>query len=219
MGNEKIRPYYDKMASRISNPLETRNKAPDFSRFDVAYMQAFLNPGHDLLDLGAGSGLLLNHISGGFRRVVAVELYPEFSRYITPGEHITIVNADILSFDTGERFDTVILFGVMNFFSREEALSIYRKVFRFTRPGGHMIVKNQMGMSGDVIVDRFSEELQQDYYSEYRSVASETSLMREAGFEVLRVDDIYPDEFNRWPNTRFKAILSQKPQLEKPHGG
>jgi cyclopropane fatty-acyl-phospholipid synthase-like methyltransferase len=171
-----------------------------------------MNPGHDLLDLGAGSGLLLNHISHGFRKVTAVELYPEFSRFITGAAHIAVVNCDILSFDSDDRFDVVTLFGVMNFFGRDEAAAIYRKAFRFLRPGGHLVVKNQMGVDDDVVVDRFSEELQQQYYSEYRSAGHEGRLMGEAGFELVREDDIYPAEFNRWPDTRFTAIVARKPQ-------
>jgi cyclopropane fatty-acyl-phospholipid synthase-like methyltransferase len=211
VGNEKIRPYYERMAANIKDPLETRNKAPDFSRFDIAYMETFLNKDHALLDLGAGSGLLLNHIAHGFRKVVAVELYEKFSQFIKPAPHITVINQDILGFDTAETFDTIILFGVMNFFSNTEAESIYRKLWRFAKPGGSIVVKNQMGVGEDVLVDRFSEELQQSYYSEYRCPESESRLMQAAGFDVRRVDDIYPDEFNRWPNTRFKVIVAGKP--------
>jgi cyclopropane fatty-acyl-phospholipid synthase-like methyltransferase len=211
MGNKKIRAYYQDMADTIQNPLETRNKAPNFSKFDIAYMQEFINPEHSLLDLGAGSGLLLNHIKDGFQKVAAVELYPEFSKFITPSENTTIVNADLLTFDTDDQFEIVILFGVMNFFSADEAASLYQKFYRFTRPGGKLIVKNQMGVSENVYVDHFSEELGKHYFSEYRSSASESSLMTSAGFIVSRVDDVYPDEFNRWPNTRFTAIVCHKP--------
>ncbi len=146
----------------------------------------------------------------GLKKVVAVELYPEFSRFILPAENTLIINTDIMKFKTSETFNVVILFGVMNFFSTEEAQTLYKKFFGFVKPGGILIVKNQMGIDADVRVDNFSEELQQNYYSEYRCVSSETSLMSEAGFAIDRVDDVYPDSFNRWANTRFTAILCRK---------
>jgi cyclopropane fatty-acyl-phospholipid synthase-like methyltransferase len=212
VGNEKIRPYYDKMAANIQTAVETRNKAPDFTRYDVAYMQQYLNAEASLLDLGAGSGLLLNNISGGFGRVVAVELYPAFSKFIEQHPNVAVINADLLQFETDEQFDHVIAFGVMNFFDRAEAERVYNKIYRFTAPGGRMVVKHQMGVNGDVLVDRFSEELGQNYYSEYRSIENEKALILGQGFENIHVTDIYPDEFNRWSNTRFIAITATKPQ-------
>ena len=210
MGNSKIREYYQSMADTIQEAKETRNKSPDFSRYDIAYMQKFINQKHDLLDLGAGSGLLLNHIKDGFRKVVAVELYPEFSKFINVSDNTVVINEDLLSFQTKEQFNVVILFGVMNFFNTEEAMTLYEKFYRFTLAGGVLVIKNQMGVDEDVSVDHFSEELGKHYFSEYRSVESECALIERAGFKVSKVDDIYPDEFNRWPNTRFTAVVSHK---------
>jgi hypothetical protein len=85
-------------------------------------------------------------------------------------------------------------------------------MFRFAAPGGRMIVKHQMGLTEDVIVDTFSQELRQNYYSEYRSLENETALVSSAGFDDLRTTDIYPDSFNRWGNTRFMAITALKPE-------
>lgn len=208
MGNRKIKAYYDKLAKRITSPTGTRNKAPDFTAYDVAFVKDYVSPEKTLLDMGAGTGLLLNHIAPECRVVTAVELYPEFSKFIIPLPHLTIVNDNILTFETTDRFDLVIAFGVMNFFSTKEACQLYKAFHRFTAPGGTLIIKNQMGVLEDVIVDQHSDELGQPYYSEYRTVAHESALITEAGFNVKSVHDIYPDAFNRWPNTRFQCIVS-----------
>ena len=210
MGNHKIKDYYEKMAERITTATETRNKAPDFTEYDVAFVKQFADSSKSLLDMGAGSGLQLNQISDCFRAVTAVELYPEFSKFITPKPHLHVVNQDILNFDTDKTFDIVIAFGVMNFFSTTEAEKLYKKFFKFTAPGGTLIIKNQMGVSEDVIVDKYSEELGHHYYSEYRTALHESKLISASGFSINDVHDIYPDQFNRWPNTRFKCIVSSK---------
>ncbi|MFT3806900.1 class I SAM-dependent methyltransferase [Arenimonas sp.] len=211
MSNEKIRSYYDALAGRIESADATRNKAPDSTEFDVAYMKEFADPSASLLELGAGTGLLLNRIMDDFGQIVAVELYPAFSKFITPAAHVQIVNADLLGFETDAVFDIVILFGVMNYFNAEEAAGLYRKIARWVKPGGKLVVKNQMGRTEDVVVDGLSQELQSSYYSEYRTPAHEMRLIESTGLKVLRQDDIYPEHFNRWPNTRFVALLAERP--------
>lgn len=212
MGNDKIKQYYDQMSQEIQTAQATRNKSPDFSRFDIEFFRKFENPDHSLLDLGAGTGLLLNNVMDSFAKVLAVELYPNFSKFIRKAAHVSVVNKDLKEFDTSEEFDILALFGLMNYFDKEEATRLYRKFFRFCRVGGTMVVKNQMGVSEDVTVDTFSEELGRQYYSNYRSVASETEIIEQAGFIVEDVVDIYPPEFNRWPNTHFYAIVAKKPR-------
>lgn len=210
MGNIKIKDYYEKLAEGITSAIETRNKAPDFTTYDVAFVRQFSDTRNSLLDMGAGTGLLLNQISGYFQAVTAVELYPEFSKFIKPKPHLRVVNQNILDFETAETFDLVIAFGVMNFFSTTEAEALYKQFFKFTTQGGTLIIKNQMGVAKDVIVDRHSEELGHHYYSEYRSASHEAKLISAAGFNVSDVHDIYPDEFNRWPDTRFQCIVASK---------
>ncbi|KFL35896.1 class I SAM-dependent methyltransferase [Arenimonas donghaensis] len=211
MGNNNIRNYYDQLAERIESAEGTRNKAPDSSEFDAAYMREFAKPEGSLLELGAGTGLLLNRIMDGYRRVVAVELYPQFSRFITRANHVEVVTADLLTYDTEETFDVVALFGVMNFFSEGEATDLYRRVARWLKPGGKLVVKNQMGVAEDVMVDGISQELGTHYYSEYRTPGHEARLIEKGGLQVVRQDDIYPDRLNRWPNTRFIALLATRP--------
>ena len=212
MGNRKIQAYYEALARRIQSPEATRNKAPDSTDHDVAYVKRFADSKSSLLELGAGTGLLLNRIAGDFRRVMAVELRPEFSRFIVRSEHVHIVNADLVEFETNEVFDLVLAFGVMNYFNADEAAALYLKIVRWLRPGGKLIVKNQMGREQDVIVDGMSAELQSNYYSEYRTPANERELIESAGLNIEQQDSIYPDHFNRWPNTHFVALVAAKPQ-------
>jgi HAD superfamily phosphoserine phosphatase-like hydrolase len=206
-GNFKIDEYYASLAKRIKDPRETRNKAPDFSRHDIDFVKRFAGPDKTLLDLGAGTGLLLNALLADFRRIAAVEKYPEFSNFIQRAEHVSVTNADLLDFTTDETFDVVTLFGVMNFFSPEEAESIYRKIARWLHPAGALIIKHQMGVEQDVLVDGFSEELSSPYFSDYRHVEKEKLLLQSAQLQVEDVVDIYPAEFNRWPNTHFYALV------------
>lgn len=210
MSNKQIHNYYEKMASRIQSPIETRNKAKDFSQFDIDFALRYANPEKTLLDLGAGSGLLVNHLVGKFKHIHAVEKYANFAKFIARDPSITVTVDDVLTFDTEDKYDIVSAFGLLNFFSEEEAQLLFGKIYKFTLDSGMAIVKHQMGVKETVVVDGYSEELGQPYYSEYRHVDHERELVLQAGFSDVEVVDIYPAEYNRWPNTHFYAFVCTK---------
>lgn len=98
----------------------------------------------------------------------------------------------------------------MHYVNEIEAKSIYSKYFNYVSEQGKMIVKNQFGLHEDVTVDGFSEELQENYFSQYRYIDKEIRLLREVGFNNIEVVDIYPKECNRWDNTHFYALVAEK---------
>jgi len=163
-----------------------------------------------VLDLGAGTGLLVNHLIGKFKHIHAVEKYESFSKFIARDPSVTVTDEDVLAFETAGKYDIVTAFGLLNFFSEEEAKRLFRKVHDFSAPNGMAIIKHQMGVNDTVVVNGFSEELQQPYYSEYRHVTREKDLLLWAGFTHVEVVDIYPAEYNRWPNTHFYALVCTK---------
>ena len=205
-GNFKIDEYYSKLAENITSAEQTRNKAPDFSKYDVEFVKRFAGKTKTLLDLGAGTGLLINHLVQDFAEIVALEKYKNFSDFIVRADNVQVLNADLIGFKTNQQFDVITVYGVMNFFNADEALKIYRRVCNWLKPGGKLLVKHQMGRVQDVIVDGVSTELTTRYYSEYRWVENEVKLLSDAGFHIDDVVDIYPPEFNRWDNTKFYAL-------------
>jgi len=212
MQNRDVIGYYDKMAANIKAPTETRNKAKDFSQFDIAFMLERASEDKRLLDLGSGTGLLVNHLIGRFKHITAVEKYPDFSKFIQNSSDVNIINADLLSLQLDDKdFDILSLFGVMNYFNDQEALAIYRNAHSYLQSGGELVVKNQFGVQEDVIVSGFSEEIGTDYFSNYRQVDKEISMLTDCGFSDIQCFDIYPAEYNRWPNTHFYALSAIKP--------
>jgi len=212
MGNKKIDEYYKELAKTITDPKATRNKAKDSSKYDVELMKLLADENKILLDLGAGTGLLINHLVDDFKRIYAVEKFPEFSKFIQKTEKIIIENKDLLEWENkfNIKFDIISLFGVMNYFDEEEAILIYKKIFDNLNSNGILVVKNQMGVNKDIIINGFSKELQTNYYSEYRFVEKEINILKKIGFYDIEKKDIYPSEYNRWDNTHFYALICKK---------
>ena len=209
MGNKNIIEYYNKLAKSIKDPKATRNKAKDFSKYDIGLMKSFADKNKTLLDLGSGTGLLINHLVDDFKAVTAIEKYPEFSKFIVNSPKIKVINEDLLKvkLPPNEKYDIASLFGVMNYFDFSEAAILYKRVKSFLKSNGVLIIKNQFGVNEDVIVNGYSEELQTNYYSEYRHLEKEKSLLKNIGFEDIETVDIYPPEYNRWDNTHFYALI------------
>jgi SAM-dependent methyltransferase len=211
MKNEDVSQYYDMMAKNIKVATETRNKAKDFSQFDIQFMKQRSCIHKNLLDLGSGTGLLINALIRDFKHITAVEKYPNFSKFITQSPHVSVLNSNLLSLpkDLGD-VDIISLFGVMNYFNAEEADIIYQQTYKLLKTGGQIIIKNQFGLLYDVTVDGYSEELGTNYYSNYRYVENEIALLARLGFKNIHKHDIYPAEYNRWQNTHFYALTAEK---------
>ena len=204
--NEKSFKYYDKIAKNVTNPLIVRNKAKDFTKYDIEFLKQFSDKNKILLDLGSGTGLTINNLVDKFKKIIAVEKYKEFYKFID--NNIEIIESDIKEFDFNLTFDIVTLFGVMHYFSFEEAKNLYQKIYNSFN--GTLIIKNQFGLNDDVIVDGYSKELDSYYFSEYRYLQKEIDLLKNIGFKIDKVVDIYPKEYNRWENTHFYAIVCKK---------
>jgi HAD superfamily phosphoserine phosphatase-like hydrolase len=209
-GNTNINKYYRDLANKIKGPTETRNKAPDFSSYDINFVKKFADKSVDLLDLGSGTGLLINSLEGSFKEITAVEKYHKFSDFISRSEQVTIINEDVLTFVPTKTYNLITAFGLMMFFSFEEAEAIYRMVFKCLKKSGTFIVKHQMGVREDVCINGYSNELGCEYYANYRWIENELNLLSKVGFKISEVVDIYPDEFNRWENTKFYALVCEK---------
>jgi len=201
--NEKIFTYYDKLSQNAETPLVVRNKAMDFTEYDIQFLKKHANKNQILLDLGSGTGLTINNLKNDFKNIIAVEKYQGFYKFID--KDIQIIEQNILDFKFDIEFDIISIFGVLNYFSFEEAKQLYTNIYNSF--SGKVIVKNQFGVDEDVVVDGYSDELNTYYFSQYRHLNKEIELLESIGFTIEEVVDIYPKEYNRWENTHFYALV------------
>ena len=209
-GNISREDYWENLASRITDPKQTRNKRDDYSDLEIEFLKPFLGSDISVLDLGSGSGLVVNKLVKLVGHITAVEKFQSFSQFIDQSDKLELINADLICFRLYKEFDLILATGVMQCIEGKYIADIYKNVFSMTRPGGHFIAHIHCGLEEDVIVDRFSEELNAQYYAEYRQYEKEKQLLLQAGFQSVEVHDVFPDWLNKWPNTRHFLFVCQK---------
>jgi SAM-dependent methyltransferase len=204
--------WQGKALNRPTEAAAKVNARNDHSLLDAAFVLQYATKDTALLDLASGTGLLLNKIYDKVRAIVAVERFAEFSRFIQKADNITVINEDIKRYAPAPAaaFDLITMFGAVQYFDYSEIAEIYRKYFECLKPQGKLIIKSQFGVKEDVFISGYSEELKEDYFSQYRYIGHEVELLTGTGYRHLEVVDIYPPEYNRWDNTHFYAIVAEK---------
>jgi predicted TPR repeat methyltransferase len=184
--------------------------ASDFTQYDTTFIMKYACKKTDLLDLGSGSGLIVNKLFDKVAFITAVEPFKGFTKYIVESNNIKIHNQTLLEFELDRQYDLITIFAVMHYFNEQEAIAVYEKYYPFLKSGGKLIVKNQFGVKEDVIVDGYSEEQKRNYFAHYRYIRKEEKILEKIGYKNIEVFDIYPPECNRWDNTHFYAIVAEK---------
>ncbi|MCK9612625.1 MAG: class I SAM-dependent methyltransferase [Bacteroidales bacterium] len=211
MKNKNSLDFFYNMAK--DNPDEKAvkiTKQSDFTKLDSAFILSFADKKTTILDLASGSGLIINKIYDRVAKIVAVEYFEQFSKYIIKASNVIVVNEDISKYTTKDKFDLITLFGVVQYFDEEETFNLYKKYINNLKHNGKIIVKNQFGVKEDVIISGYSNELKKDYFSHYRTLQKESDMLKKAGFNHLNIVDIYPPECSRWDNTHFYALVAER---------
>lgn len=213
MENKNAYIFFKKMAddNNIGPESVKLAHASDYSQIDADFILKYSNPKSSLLDLGSGTGLIVNKIYNKIHDITAVEPFDGFTRFIVKSPNVKVVNQSISNFDIPDnKFDIVTIFAVMHYFNTEEAYDIYKKYFGAIKESGKLLIKNQFGVNENVVVEGYSEEQKCNYYAEYRHIDKEVEILKNIGFKNIEVIDIYPPDCNRWSNTHFYAIVAEK---------
>lgn len=212
MKNSDALKFYENMSKGSSlTPNSVKlAKNSDFSDIDADYILQHTSENTEILDLGSGSGLIINRIYNQIGHIVAVEPFVKFTNFIIKTPKIDVVNDDVFNFKSHKKFDLITMFAIVQYFNEAEIKKIYSKYKENLKPNGKIIIKGQFGVQDDVVVSGYSNELKTNYYSQYRHIKKEAEILKKIGYKNVETVDIYPPECNRWENTHFYAITAQK---------
>lgn len=200
LNRDAIRAFW---AERARLPT-TRWTPSEMLEFELGLLAPLAASATSVLDLGSGHGELSRLVAGGTRRLVAIDWEPAFARsFDRPNEQFC--EALVTEFSTSDRFDLVLLFGVVTSLEVEEENSLYRRMASWLAPRGTAVVKNQCSVGEAFVVDTYSEALTARYSGRYPSEAEQLARIQQnfASVEVVH----YPPELNRWENSRHVAFV------------
>jgi SAM-dependent methyltransferase len=160
MKNKEALAFFQEMANNSHDPKSVKlAKSSDFSQMDADFILQYSDINSDILDLGSGTGLIINKIYDKVRHITAIEPFASFTQFIVLSDTIDIVNSTFDKYEiTKTDFDLLTIFGVMHYFNERESIEIYSRFKSALKTGGKIIVKNQFGIDEDVIVEGYSEE-------------------------------------------------------------
>jgi SAM-dependent methyltransferase len=104
-----------------------------------------LNPSHQLLDIGCGTGLVTRSYAGHIARVVAMDVSSGLVRRaranLATHPNVVVIQADAVRLPFADRsFDQILFCDVIAYFSRAELTAALREMKRVCRPGGSILV-------------------------------------------------------------------------------
>ena len=203
--------YFEKLSKKINDPSETSNKKSiKYLNKELAFIRKYVSKDSEIIDIGSGTGLVVNRLFKDVRSIVAVEPFPGLSRFIVDDEKVLVINAELTSFYIRKKFDFAVCTGVSQFFKKEDIKKIYRNIYTMLKAEGALLMRAHCGLENDVVVNGYSEELDADYYAEYRHLEKEVELLKQAGFKEVNVFDEVSEELNVWKNTRHFYFVCKK---------
>lgn len=208
MNNQESLAFFQQLAYNANDIqcVKLANKS-DFTDIDADFILNYADKNSEILDLGSGTGLIVNKIYDKIKRIDCVDAYKEFTKFIIKSPNVNVYNVLLKDFKPDKKYDMISIFGTMHFFNEREAQELYKYYFKYLKHDGKIIIKNQFGIEQDVTVEGYSQEQKTEYYAQYRQINKEVSILSNIGYKNIEVFDIYPPECNRWQNTHFYAIV------------
>jgi hypothetical protein len=182
----------------------------EHDRYDLPAIAALCGPGSRVLDLGCGTCSVANALVREVGcSVHAVDYVEGFLSGAIDDPRLTTEAADVRTYRRDERFDLVLLLGVITSIeSAAERAAVYANCAAMLGAGAALFVKAQFGVERPVLVDTWSEALGAHYRALYPLLADELELMG-AHFE-LDVRDPYPPELNPHADTHFHHVVARR---------
>lgn len=180
---------YDLIGARYGN-LYQAHPAPSLREDYLALLLDRLEPGSNVLEIGAGNGVPVARALARQHRVTGVDIsgaQVKRARRLVPGA--TFIKGDImgLDFPVGT-FDGLVSFYAILHIPREEHRELMQRAFRWLRPSGWLLVNLAAGDDPGTVYRAEGAFFGVPMYFSHFTAHHNEALVRNAGFEVVRAD-------------------------------
>jgi|GEM_PF-2930970 len=231
MNREKVRTFWSERARTATCPesqviLENDPQLAELrARTELELLDAELplNRSDIVADIGAGNGRFTLFFAPRVRKVTAVEYIKDFAAMIKEKIRIQrLKNVEVLD-QPAEDFcrenyaDIVYISGMLHYLDKEQYSKVTANVARTLKPGGTFFLCEAISVLEDeFFIDKFSEELNAQYSSLYRTAKQHIDAFHEHGMRLEKYSPAFKDGsvLNKRKETRFFYFVFRKPEKD-----
>lgn len=179
--------------------------------FEIDYINERLaSPykGIGVLDLGCAHGELSRLITKKGDYLLGVDYIPDFSDSFNATNNHFFTCSDVVDFVSDQKFDLVLLMGVVQYLEVDEEQRVYDHISGMLSENGIAVLKNQVGIEGEIIINGYSDAFKAEYSSRYPHISQQSNAVS----KFLHINEIieYPSRFNDFSNSKHVAFICKK---------
>ena len=196
--------------SRRAKEEDNRWTPEPFLKFEIGKVSELLTEDKKLsiLDLGSGSGTLSRNLTNPNDTLTAVDFESSFQRFFTHDSRFSFVNCRVDKFLSPEKYDLILLFGVVTHLNLTEENVTYKNISSMISRDGILVVKNQCSDTEEFIFNGFSSDLGVNYSARYPSRHEQRNRLLEHFMEVEILE--YPSWSKKHRNTTHLMFICRK---------
>ncbi len=208
LNKQVIRNFWRERSSQPTN----RWTDEGMLNFELSYLNVVLREFQEpisILDLGSGAGQLSKGIQRIGDNLTAVDFEEPYQRHFELGRNQVFCAAEVTQFKSLLQFDLILLFGVVTHLTKMEEERIFLNISNFLATNGVAVIKHQVSLKNEVIVNQFSPALNSNYSARYPTLMDQESKLKDLfrDVSILR----YPAEFNKFKDTIHASFVVKNP--------
>lgn len=209
MNKDKVNKFWQKR-TKVNHPrISTHFQNDDTHLFDLKIIEKYITPQSKILDLACGPCYYSNLLIDKVKYIKAVDKFRDFFKFCKKTPKLETVEMDLVNFEDNQKYDLILLIGIMHFINEEERKIIYKKAFQYLKNNGVVYIRHQCGINNDIDIDKYSKKIGDNYTALYLELNKETNMLKKI-FKKVKVVDIFPKRLNPWPDTHYYAFICSK---------
>lgn len=185
--------------SSITNFADDK-KTKQMDSLEKIQLMKFINIKKDkeILDIGCGVGRITMFLANHADFVLGVDYAQELLEVAwEEARRKKVYNVDFLcapsyNFCYNRQFDKVVIFGLLSYMNDENVIKTIENAYNQLKDGSVLILKETVGTDGHFeVLDKFSEELQTNYSSIYRTSKELIKMFENVGFKLEHDEKLY----------------------------